>query len=133
MRPRLDVSDGLPFAPPRAPAPQHGRSRDTRAGSVTPRAGAGARLILRSLGVRRAGELLVGLLAGQLEEALDRRLLVGELVGEQVRALCGALEEVGEAVLGVVGQRVDVAQRRLDAGDAERRPALGERARAAHG
>ena len=68
----------------------------------------------------------------QLQEALDRDLLVGQRVRELVGVLGGALEEVGEAVLGVVGERVDVAQRRLDARDAERRAALGEGARAAH-
>jgi hypothetical protein len=57
----------------------------------------------------------------KLQEALDRRLLVGELVGEVVRVVGGALEEVGEAVLGVVGQRVDVRDLLLDAGDPERR------------
>jgi hypothetical protein len=35
-------------------------------------------------------------------------------------------------VLGVVGERVDVAQRRLDACDSERRASLGEGSRAAH-
>ena len=44
-------------------------------------------------------------------------------------ARCG---EVLQAALGVVGQRVDVRDVLLGAGDAHRRPALGERARAAH-
>ena len=42
------------------------------------------------------------------------------------------VEEVLEAALGVVGQRVDARDVLLGAGDAHRRPACRERARAAH-
>ena len=70
---------------------------------------------------------------------------MGELVGEQVRVLGGAAEEVVEAVLGVVGQRVDVADapagcrrsraaggpRRACGRCTRRRPAAGARGRAA--
>lgn len=51
---------------------------------------------------------VAALLARQLEEALDRGLLVGEAVGEMARVLFGAREEVLEAALGVFGQRIDV-------------------------
>src|SRR5689334_9340150 len=63
---------------------------------------------------------------GQLEEALDARLLVVELVGQGASVRGGALGEVLEAALGVVGQRIDVHDVLLGAGDAERRAALGE-------
>ena len=46
--------------------------------------------------------------------------------------LGGALGEVLQAALGVVGQRIDVRDVLLGAGDAQRRAALGERPRAAH-
>ena len=51
-----------------------------------------------------------------------------------IRRACSAARcgEVLEAALGVVGQRIDVRDVLLRAGDAHRRPALGERAGAAH-
>ena len=51
-----------------------------------------------------------------------------------MRRACSAAQrgEVLEAALGVVGQRIDVRDVLLGAGDAHRRAALGQRARAAH-
>src|SRR5207247_5234424 len=82
---------------------------------------------------RRRGRLGGGqlVLAAELEEALDRELLMLEADGQEARVVGGALEEVLEAALRVVGQRIDVRDVLLRARDAERRAALGERARAA--
>ena len=71
-------------------------------------------------------------LARQLEEAPDRLLLAPELLADAARVLGGALEEVLQAALGVVGQRVDARDVLLRAGDPHRRLALRQRARAAH-
>ena len=60
-------------------------------------------------------------------------LLVRELLASAARVLGGVLEEVLEAALRVVGQRVDARDVLLRAGDAHRRAALGQRPRAAHG
>ena len=56
-----------------------------------------------------------------------------EALGGPARVLGRALGEVLQAALGVVGQRVDVDDVLLGAGDAHRRAALGERPRAADG
>src|ERR1700754_1448069 len=72
-------------------------------------------------------------LAGELEEALDRRLLATELLGELARVLGGERQEVLEAALRIVRQRIDARDVLLADGDPHRRPALGQRARAADG
>ena len=71
--------------------------------------------------------------AVELEEALHARLLTAELLGHPARVLGRHLEEVLQAALRVVGQRVDARDVLLSAHDPHRRPALGERARTAHG
>ncbi|MGH2498993.1 MAG: hypothetical protein ACRDF0_02700 [Candidatus Limnocylindria bacterium] len=53
--------------------------------------------------------------------------------GHLARVLGGESQEVLEAALGVVGQRVHARDILLGAHDAHRRAALGERAGAAHG
>ena len=71
--------------------------------------------------------------AGELEEALHGGLLAAELLGQLARVLGGELEEVAQAALGVVGQRIDAddvllgARRSPSAGGP--RPASGRRRR----
>ena len=76
---------------------------------------------------------LLELVAVELEEALHARLLAAELLGHAARVLGGDVEEVLQAALGVVGQRVHARDVLLGADDAHRRAALGERAGAADG
>ena len=73
----------------------------------------------------------VEVVAAELEEAHDRGVLVIEPLGGPARMHGGALLEVLEAALGVVGELVDVREVLLGADDAQGRPALGERAGAA--
>src|SRR4051812_38032487 len=71
--------------------------------------------------------------AVELEEALHARLLTAELLGHAARVVGGDLEEVLQAALRVVRQRVHARDILLRTHDAHRRAALRERAGAAHG
>jgi len=72
------------------------------------------------------------LVAVDLQEALDRGLPVLERLGQPLGVLRRQGEEVVQAALRVVRQRVDPSDVLLGAGDPQRRPAVGQRARAAH-
>ncbi len=71
--------------------------------------------------------------AGQLEETRDRRLLALQALGHAARMIGGHGQEVVQAALGVVGQRVDAGDVLLGADDPHRRAALGQRPGAADG
>ena len=55
-----------------------------------------------------------------------------ELLGQRAGVVGRGVEEVLQAALGVVGQRIDAGDVLLGAGDPDRRTTLGQRARAAH-
>ena len=71
--------------------------------------------------------------ARELEEALDGGLLAADLLRQLARVLGGEHEEVLEAALRIVRQRIDAHDVLLADGDPHRRAALGERAGAADG
>jgi len=79
-------------------------------------------------GLTGLGEVL----AAQLEEAAHALLLALDALGQIARVFGRALGEVLQAALGVVGQRIDVGDVLLRAGDPQRRTALRQRAGAAH-
>src|SRR4051794_9318874 len=81
-----------------------------------------ARRMRRALWLTRLGEVV----AGELEEALYRRLLSPDPLRHLARVVGGRAHEVLQAALRVVGQRVHAHDVLLGAGDAHRRAALGE-------
>ena len=98
------------------------------AGQGYGRAARAARRAAQAAGAQRGAPCLLA----ELQEALDRGLLVIEPLGERVSVLGGHLKEVLDAALGVIGERIDAREVLLGARDPERRAALGERARPAH-
>src|SRR5215204_3077040 len=87
----------------------------------------------RHCGVRSAERLsrLGQIVARELQEALHAGLLAAELLRHAMGMPGGRGEEVVEAALRVVGQRVHARDVLLRADDAERRAALGQRPRRA--